>query len=304
MTPYEVMLSESQERMLVVVAQGHEAQVAGRLRPLGPALRRHRPRHRRRHRARARRRAGGGRGARARSSPTTAAATAAGGAPPAYLDDVAARIDLADLAPIDAGPATHAGTASAAAARARPNIASKRWSTASTTTWCRPTRSIPPGAATPRCCASRARDKAIALSPPTATAATATWTRCAGGAIAVAEAARNVACTGARPIGGHRLPELRQPREAGGLLPARRRRSRAWPRPAERSATPVISGNVSLYNETPGEPIYPTPVIGMLGLLEDVRQAVHVWAFKDEGDVIVLIGDHELYQNPQTACPE
>jgi len=55
--------------------------------------------------------------------------------------------------------------------------------------------------------------------------------------------------------------------------------------------TPVISGNVSLYNETKGEAIYPTPVVGMVGLIENVaRHCSH--GFKDEGDEVFLLGDN------------
>src|SRR5690242_20885969 len=53
--------------------------------------------------------------------------------------------------------------------------------------------------------------------------------------------------------------------------------------------TPVVSGNVSFYNETEGRGILPTPVIGMVGLIEDVRRVVSP-GFKKEGDVIALLG--------------
>jgi phosphoribosylformylglycinamidine synthase len=57
----------------------------------------------------------------------------------------------------------------------------------------------------------------------------------------------------------------------------------------EKLATPVISGNVSLYNETNGEPVLPTPVIGMLGLLEDVERHC-VMGFQSDGDEVFLLG--------------
>src|ERR1700687_562439 len=53
--------------------------------------------------------------------------------------------------------------------------------------------------------------------------------------------------------------------------------------------TPVVSGNVSFYNETEGRGILPTPVIGMIGLIEDVRRVLQP-GFKNEGDLIALIG--------------
>jgi phosphoribosylformylglycinamidine synthase II len=110
-----------------------------------------------------------------------------------------------------------------------------------------------------------------------------------GAMIAVAEAARNVACVGARPraitnnlnFGNPLKPEVyHQLRECVlGMAEA----CRAF-------ETPVTGGNVSLYNENPRGAIYPTPVVGMIGVLEDVEQ--HVTAhFKKEGDVILLLGN-------------
>src|SRR5205823_5957287 len=55
---------------------------------------------------------------------------------------------------------------------------------------------------------------------------------------------------------------------------------------------PVVSGNVSLYNETDGEPIYPTPMVGALGKIEDAGRHVGA-AFRDPGDAIVLLGEAE-----------
>ena len=75
------------------------------------------------------------------------------------------------------------------------------------------------------------------------------------------------------PGGRDQLPELRQPGEAGDHGPAFRghRRHR---RGLHRSRTPITGGNVSLYNETRGEGIYPTPVLGIVGILDDVTKAV------------------------------
>ncbi len=109
-----------------------------------------------------------------------------------------------------------------------------------------------------------------------------------GGAIAVAEAARNLACVGARPRGvtdnlnfGNPLkPDVYyQLREAtAGMGEACRALD-----------TPVTGGNVSLYNENPRGAIFPTPVIGMIGVLDDVSTAVGAW-FRDPGDAIILLG--------------
>ena len=54
--------------------------------------------------------------------------------------------------------------------------------------------------------------------------------------------------------------------------------------------TPVVSGNVSFYNETESESIYPTPTVGMVGLINDIDKTVDQW-FKNDGDIIVLLGD-------------
>src|ERR1700689_4376410 len=104
---------------------------------------------------------------------------------------------------------------------------------------------------------------------------------------AVAEAARNVACTGARPIaatnclnfGNPEKPEVMwQFTEAiDGIAKA-----------CSVLETPITGGNVSFYNETLGKPIYPTPVLGVLGLLEDAECALGS-GFRGEGDVILLL---------------
>lgn len=109
-----------------------------------------------------------------------------------------------------------------------------------------------------------------------------------GGMIAVAESARNVVCTGAVPLaitnclnfGNPYKPEMYwQFKEAvAGIAEACRVLQ-----------TPVTGGNVSFYNESPATSIYPTPVIGMLGLLDEPSLALTL-DFKSEGDVILLIG--------------
>ena len=110
-----------------------------------------------------------------------------------------------------------------------------------------------------------------------------------GGRIAVAEAARNVACTGARPMaitnclnfGNPRRPEVFfQFREAvGGMADA-----------CEALGTPVTGGNVSLYNESPSGAVFPTPVIGMVGLIDDLDHVTRA-TFRTAGDTIVLLGE-------------
>jgi phosphoribosylformylglycinamidine synthase subunit PurL len=111
----------------------------------------------------------------------------------------------------------------------------------------------------------------------------------AGARLIVAEAARNVVCVGARPLAITNCLNFASPERAevmwsfseviDGIAEA-----------CEVLETPVVSGNVSFYNETEGRGIHPTPVIGMVGLVEDVRRVV-TQGFKGEGHLIALAGE-------------
>ncbi len=103
------------------------------------------------------------------------------------------------------------------------------------------------------------------------------------GALATLEAARNVACAGAEPLGltdclNFGNPE--KPEIGWELAEAIEGVAQA----AEALGIPVVSGNVSLYNETDGRPILPTPIVGCVGLVADVRQVPRGWR---EGDVVL-----------------
>ncbi|MFS0862737.1 phosphoribosylformylglycinamidine synthase subunit PurL [Fredinandcohnia sp. 179-A 10B2 NHS] len=110
-----------------------------------------------------------------------------------------------------------------------------------------------------------------------------------GGKIAVSEAARNIVCSGGEPLavtdnlnfGNPEKPEIfwQIEKAADGISEA-----------CVALGTPVIGGNVSLYNETNGVAIYPTPVIGMVGLIEDVAH-ITTQEFKQAGDLIYVIGE-------------
>jgi phosphoribosylformylglycinamidine synthase subunit PurL len=95
------------------------------------------------------------------------------------------------------------------------------------------------------------------------------WARCTPWP----SAARKVAMTGRDSGGRHQLPQLRQSGEAGdhGAAFGGHRRHREA---CTALGTPITGGNVSLYNETRGEGIYPTPVLGIVGILDDVTKAV------------------------------
>ena len=110
-----------------------------------------------------------------------------------------------------------------------------------------------------------------------------------GAQIALAEASRNVACAGATPaaitdclnFGNPEKPEVFYTFHEAirGLSDA----CKAW-------GIPVISGNVSFYNESFGSPIYPTPTVGLVGVMDDVTKYATA-SFKDEGDVVILVGE-------------
>jgi phosphoribosylformylglycinamidine synthase subunit PurL len=106
----------------------------------------------------------------------------------------------------------------------------------------------------------------------------------AAGVQAVLGAARNVACAGGEPIGLTDCLNFGNPEkpEIGYELA---RAIEGIARAAEALGIPVVSGNVSLYNETDGQPIPPTPVVGCVGLVPDVRLVPGVW---EEGDVVLL----------------
>ncbi|MFH1482816.1 MAG: phosphoribosylformylglycinamidine synthase subunit PurL, partial [Chloroflexota bacterium] len=110
-----------------------------------------------------------------------------------------------------------------------------------------------------------------------------------GGALAVAEAARNLACVGAEPLAITDCLNLGNP-ERPDVFYQLKEVIRGMAHACRVLGIPVISGNVSLYNETRGQAIYPTPVVGMAGLLEDIEKRVDQ-AFKKEGDIVFLLGD-------------
>ena len=109
-----------------------------------------------------------------------------------------------------------------------------------------------------------------------------------GGILAVAEAARNLACVGARPLGLTDCLNFGSPEnpevmwQFAEVIHGMRDACIALD-------VPVVSGNVSFYNETDGRPIYPTPTVGMVGLLKKLERVVTPW-FKSSGDIVVLLG--------------
>jgi phosphoribosylformylglycinamidine synthase len=110
----------------------------------------------------------------------------------------------------------------------------------------------------------------------------------AGARLIVAEAARNVVCVGARPLAITNCLNFASP-ERPEVMWSFSEVIDGMAEACEALSTPVVSGNVSFYNETEGRGIHPTPVIGMVGLVEDVRRVV-TQGFKRDGHLIALVG--------------
>ncbi|MEK7783665.1 MAG: phosphoribosylformylglycinamidine synthase subunit PurL [Candidatus Binatota bacterium] len=109
-----------------------------------------------------------------------------------------------------------------------------------------------------------------------------------GGILAVAEAARNLACVGARPLGLSDCLNFGSP-ERPDVMWQFSQVIQGMRDACITLGVPVVSGNVSFYNETDGVPIYPTPTVAMVGLLPKVERFVTPW-FKSPGDMVVLLG--------------
>ena len=215
-----------------------------------------------------------------------------GGIPAAYLTDEAPRYEVprqprpaAEPAPVPAGPPTDRALLDLLAS---PNIRSRAWiyRRYDHLVGSRTVRRPGLDAAVLRLLPSY-RGLAISLD---ASGRIARLDPNTGGALAVLEAARNVACAGGEPLaitdclnfGNPEKPDI-----AWELAEAIEGMAAA----CEALGIPVVSGNVSLYNETDGRAIHPTPVVGCVGLIRDVRTIPSTWR---EGDAIYLAGEPEL----------
>ncbi len=281
MTPYEMMLSESQERMLLVAKPGHEdevrrifskwdleAAVIGKVTddgllkltfngetvaeiPAGPL---------------------------AEEAPKYERPMAV----PGYLEELQG-LDIDNL-PL---PKNH--TEVLEAVLASPTIASKEWIFEQYDHMVRTDTAVTPGsdAAVLRI---KGTDRYLAMSVD-CNSRYCMLNPYTGAAIAVAESARNVVAAGARPLaitdclnfGNPERPDImwQFAMAVEGISDACRALD-----------APVVSGNVSLYNETMGMGIYPTPTIGMVGLIENGRKPVTA-AFKDDGDLVIVVGENQ-----------
>ena len=167
-----------------------------------------------------------------------------------------------------------------------PRISAPRaGSTSSTIPWSRP---IPcrARAARPASCALRARSRGLAM----ALDGNERWCYLdpkLGASHAVAEAARKVACTGATPVAATNCLNFGNP-EKPEIMAQLSLAIDGISAACIALGTPITGGNVSLYNETRGQGIYPTPVIGIVGILDQIRHAVGA-DFQRPGDAVLLI---------------
>jgi phosphoribosylformylglycinamidine synthase len=279
MTPYEIMLSESQERMLLVVKKGREADVERifdkwdlhavrigevtadnrmRVRDHGTvvaeipnrALTDEAPLYRR---------------------PT---------AEPAYLAEARA-LDLSALG------APSAPREVFARLLASPSIASKRWVYRQYDHMVRTNTLVLPGmgAGVVRV---KGTTRALALSVD-CNARFVYLDPYRGAQLAVAEASRNVACAGGQPIGATNCLNFGNPQRPE-IMWQFARAVEGMGDACRALDIPITGGNVSLYNETDGAGVLPTPVLGVVGLIEDADRVIHR-AFRAAGDAVVLLGD-------------
>jgi phosphoribosylformylglycinamidine synthase len=288
MTPYEVMLSESQERMLVIAKKEHVADVTALFQhwelhcePIGVVT--------------------GGNEVVVREHGQEVGRVPVGIAtePPQYRRQGTRPAELMALNAFDPGRLADVtpGEATGVLLKllSRPNIASKRGVFRQYDHQVLNNTVVPPGG-----------DAAV-LRVPGTTRGIAISTDCsgrlcyldpyAGGAIAVAEAARNVVCTGATPVAVTDCLNFGNP-EKLDVYYTLEHAIRGIAEACLQFDTPVVSGNVSLYNETGGRPVYPTPVIGMLGILEDVSR--HLSAGFDGASCQVYLLGAGLEQPPST----
>jgi phosphoribosylformylglycinamidine synthase II len=279
MTPYEIMLSESQERMLLVVKKGREAEVerifdkwdlhAAHIGLVtGDGVMRVKDH-----------------GAVVAEIPNTALVDQAPvydrpTARPAYLDDVQA-FDPSSL------PDPPRPQEALLAVLGSPTVASKRWVYRQYDHMVRTNTVVLAGmgAGVVRV---KGTSRALALSVD------GNGRYCyldprRGAMLAVAEAARNVACAGATPIGATNCLNFGNP-ERPEIMWQFVEAVEGIAEACRALDVPITGGNVSLYNETNGEAIYPTPVIGVVGVLDDAARVV-ARAFRGEGDAIVLLGE-------------
>lgn len=282
MTAYEILLSESQERMLVVAEKGREQELIDIYKKwdlnavvIGEVIEGEQVIYMKDGEIKAE---------------IPADSLVLGGGAPQYKRETKRPEYLDELHEVDLAALDHPGDHNENLARllASPNIASKQWAFEQYDTMVRTNTVNGPGASDSGVVRIKGTNRGLAVK-----------TDCngryvylnprRGGQIAVAEAARNVVCSGAKPMaitnclnfGNPYKPEVYWTfREAlAGMGDACRVFN-----------TPVTGGNVSFYNENPKAAVFPTPVIGMLGLIEDLENHRMTPEFKNDGDIVYYLG--------------
>ncbi len=278
MSPYEILLSESQERMLIVARAGAEEQVAEVFRKwdldvavIGEVTD---DRHIRVF-------------ADGEEVVDLPVAPLAEGAP-VYERPWAQPTKQAELQRLSLGDIPSPGDYNRSLTHllASPNIASRKWVFSQYDHFVGGNTIVRPGsdAAVVRV---KGTDKALALSVD-CNSRYCMLDPYVGAMAAVVEAARNVVCAGAEPVGVTDCLNFGNP-EKPGVMWQFREAVHGIRDACDALSLPVVSGNVSFYNETEGRSIPPTPTIAVVGLIDDVRYHCKQW-FETEGDLVVLLG--------------
>jgi phosphoribosylformylglycinamidine synthase subunit PurL len=277
MTAYEVMLSESQERMLLVAEKGREQEIVRvfekwdlHAEAIGTVTEDRRLRV-------------FNQGVLEADVPNEALTDEAPVYDRPWVDPVnpAAAQDVLALPP--------PGDLADALLRvlASPSVASKRWIYRQYDSTVRTNTLVGPGS---DAAVVRVKGTTKALAMATDGNGRYCWLDAFEGArLAVAEACRNVVAAGATPIGATNCLNFGNP-EKPEIMGQLVRAIAGIGEACRFLEVPITGGNVSLYNETDGKAIYPTPVLGVVGLLEDAARALTSW-FKEEGDAVFLLGD-------------
>ncbi len=282
MSAYEILLSESQERMLIVAQKGREQEVMDVFAKwdlnavvIGEVVDNGRVTYLRDGKVKA---------------DILADSLVLGGGAPVYIRETRKPEYLEKTGTTDLSPYIDVEDIEGIMLKLleSPNIASKRWAYEQYDHMVRTNTAVGPGPSDAGVVRIKGTNKALAM----ATDCNGRYVYLnprKGGQIAVAEAARNVVCSGARPMGITNCLNFGNPykpevywtfKEAvGGMGDA-----------CKKFGTPVTGGNVSFYNENPHGAVFPTPVIGMLGLIEDYENHTTQAGFRSEGDQILYAG--------------
>jgi phosphoribosylformylglycinamidine synthase len=277
MTPYEILLSESQERMLIVAKKGHEEPVMAIARKWELEV------------------------------AVIGRVTDDGMYRVMWGEECVAEIhgqQLVDGVPMYTPEARESDEAKARRERPvppqpdrdlaetlealldRPTIASKRWVTSQYDSSVQASTVLGPGG---DAAVIRVRGTTLGLAVTSGCTARYVWLDpYEGGKAAVAEAARNIAVTGARPLAVTNCLNFGNP-DKPDIFYQFREACRGMAEACRALDTPITGGNVSLYNESPSGAVMPTPMIGMVGVLEDVGRRVAA-AFRAPGDLILVLG--------------